>query len=147
MTSGPDPIETEPSLYDRVTGLPSAAMQQEHLRLALKRADRSGSHVALLFLDLDDLHEITETLGRHVGDALLAALAARLRTKLRDTDVIARLEGDEFAIVCEELARPGNVGTLVRRVNEALFDPIEVEGNTIVLRGTIGSAVSEPAMS
>lgn len=130
------------SLYDPLTGLPGRLLQRAHLVHALKRATRTGTQVAVLFLDLDDFHDVNDRLGRELGDQVLIVLAARLQACLRGTDFTARLEGDEFAIVCEDLTDQRDLAMVVRRISDALVAPVHVGGNTVEVRATVGSAIS-----
>jgi diguanylate cyclase (GGDEF)-like protein len=124
-----------------------AALQREHLRLALRRAQRNGKHVGLLFIDVDDAASLDRAWGDGVGDRVLAALGERLRTMFRETDIPARLEGDEWVIVVEDLERPHDIGLLIRRIDRLLEEPFEVDGAEVRLRASIGSAVSPGAGS
>ncbi|MGH2867631.1 MAG: putative bifunctional diguanylate cyclase/phosphodiesterase [Solirubrobacteraceae bacterium] len=89
--------------HDPLTGLPNRALVEQQLDLALARARRSESAVALMFVDLDDFKEVNDRLGHAAGDQLLTGVAARLRGVLRDTDVLARQGGDEFLVVLSDL--------------------------------------------
>jgi diguanylate cyclase (GGDEF)-like protein len=114
----------------------------DHLAAALQRVARSRHHLAVLFVDLDDFKQVNDQLGHEAGDELLVETAARLRQALRGRDVVARLGGDEFVIVCEELSEPGEVETLVRRVEHALAAPLELHGRPWNLSASIGVAVN-----
>ena len=142
MTVSANPLSDDEVLYDGLTGLPGRLLQRAHLVHALKRATRGGTRVAVLFLDLDDFHDINERLGRELGDEVLVVLAARLQACLRDTDMTARLEGDEFAIVCEDLTDQHDLAAVVRRVAGALATPLRVGDSVVQVRASIGSAIS-----
>jgi diguanylate cyclase (GGDEF)-like protein len=129
-------------LYDPLTGLPGRLLQRAHLVHALKRATRTGTQVAVLFLDLDDFRDVNERLGRELGDQVLIVLAARLQACLRGTDMTARLDGDEFAIVCEDLTDSHDLATVTRRLRAALAAPLHVGGVVVEVRATVGSALS-----
>ena len=90
--------------HDPLTGLPNRVLIEQQLDLALARARRSATSVALMFLDLDDFKEVNDRLGHAVGDRLLTGVAARLRGVLRDSDVLARQGGDEFLILLTDLS-------------------------------------------
>jgi diguanylate cyclase (GGDEF)-like protein len=129
-------------LYDPLTGLPGRLLQRAHLVHALKRATRAGTQVAVLFLDLDDFNDINERLGREMGDQVLVVIAARLEACLRGTDMTARLEGDQFVIVCEDLTDPRDLDIVTRRVRDALTAGLRI-GNTVVeVRASLGTALS-----
>lgn len=129
-------------LSDPRTGLPTAGVQRAQLGHALARASRFGTTVALLFIDLDHL-------GVRVGDAVAdkvhTQVAARLKACLRGTDLTAQLEGDEFVIVCEDLAASGDVDIVAARITAALLAPVRVGDVLVDLRATVGTATSAGA--
>lgn len=129
----------DPGLYDPVTSLPTPALQREHLRHALRRAQRAGTRVALLLLDVDNLHQRQPDTGAH--HALVGELAQRLQTTLRNTDVISPID-QGFVIICEDVEEAADIGELIKRINSCLFEPIDVDGSPVVVRATIGSALS-----
>ena len=92
--------------HDALTGLANRHLFQEHLSLALALAQRRANQVAVLFLDLDHFKVVNDSLGHSVGDELLREVANRLKDAVREGDTVARVGGDEFTIVLQELARP-----------------------------------------
>jgi diguanylate cyclase (GGDEF)-like protein len=140
--TGARPPDIEDELYDTLTGLPGPLLQRAHIVHALKRATRTGTQVAVLFLDLDDFHDVNRRLGRELGDQVLVVLAARLQSCLRGTDLTARLEGDQFAIVCEDITDPADLRLVMHRIADALAVPVRVGGTAIEVRASIGSALS-----
>lgn len=99
--------------FDALTGLPNRRMFHEHLRLEMKKTDRSHLPMALIFVDLDYFKEINDTLGHDKGDLLLKEVAARLSNAVRGTDTVARLGGDEFTVIVSELRNAGDVVCVV----------------------------------
>src|SRR5690606_31770607 len=93
------------SQHDALTGLPNRSMFNRTLEEAIDEARNSGSSVHVLFIDVDRFKEINDSLGHHVGDILLAAVAKRLDSHIRKTDFLARLSGDEFGIICRNQGR------------------------------------------
>ncbi len=88
--------------HDGLTGLPNSVLLNDRLDAALARARRSGGRVGVMFLDLDHFKDVNDTLGHRVGDLLLKELARRIRGTLRQSDVLARVSGDEFVVVLED---------------------------------------------
>jgi len=130
--------------HDTLTGLPNRNLFGELLEHALRRAQRSGSAVAVLFLDLDRFKIVNDSRGHDAGDVLLGAVADRLESVLRPGDVVARFGGDEFTVLCEDLERPTAgeqaIGVADRLV-EALREPFTIEGEDLFMGVSIGIAV------
>lgn len=129
-------------LHDGLTALPNKRLLVDRLTQALARSKRAGTYVAVLFLDLDDFKVVNDTLGHAVGDQLLVGVAERLLTCLRDTDTCARVGGDEFVVVCEDLSRASDGAMLAGRIESALAAGVPVGEQTMPVRATIGIAVS-----
>lgn len=129
-------------LHDSLTGLPNRHLLIDRLTQALARAKRAGTHVGVLFLDLDGFKVVNDTLGRAVGDQLLIGVAGRLLTCLRDTDTCARVGGAEFVVLCEELSRPSDGIMLASRIETELAAGVLVDDGTMSVRATVGIAVS-----
>ncbi len=112
--------------HDPLTGLPNRIQVEQQLDLALARARRTAGAVALMFIDLDDFKEVNDRLGHAAGDGLLADVATRLRSVLRDTDLLARQGGDEFIVVLADVSgdptpAAENVGSKMLRALRAPF--------------------------
>ena len=135
---------TRLALQDPLTGLPNRALFLDRLALALRRQEREGRSVAVLFVDLDRFKTVNDTLGHYAGDQLLIAVADRLGRILRPGDTIARLGGDEFAVVCEGLGGPPGAEEIAVRILATLVAPVLVEGQEIMASASIGIVVSEP---
>ena len=119
---------THLALHDELTGLANRVLAMDRLRLAQARAERSGSFVGLLFLDLDGFKAVNDSLGHRAGDALLIDVARRLESVLRPFDTPARLGGDEFVICCEDLGADADEAQsaalrLVERISAVLARP------------------------
>jgi Amt family ammonium transporter len=133
------------ALHDALTGLPNRALFLDRLSLAFTRRSRSrGLNCGVLFLDLDRFKEINDTLGHAVGDALLVAVAERLRGALRPQDTAARLGGDEFAILVENILSVSGMEIVATRVLEAMAREFEVCGHTLHACASIGVAIAGP---
>jgi diguanylate cyclase (GGDEF)-like protein/PAS domain S-box-containing protein len=127
--------------YDALTDLPNRVLFRDKLEQALKRVGR-GDRLAVLYVDLDQFKTINDTLGHPVGDELLKVVATRLRACLRDTDVVARLSGDEFAIIQSAIVEPSDVIDLATRIHKALKEPCEAGGHQLVAEASIGIALA-----
>jgi diguanylate cyclase (GGDEF)-like protein/PAS domain S-box-containing protein len=129
-------------LHDSLTGLPNRLSFVDALGEALNRSAISGSPVGILFLDLDHFKLINDSLGHHAGDALLRAVAPRLRAHLRPGDIVARFGGDEFGILIDRLADEGEATAIADRVADAFAQPFSLDGVDHFVSASIGVAVS-----
>lgn len=129
------------ALQDQLTGLPNRVLFWEHLSLRVKLARRRKTKFAVVFLDVDDFKAINDALGHAAGDRLLKDLAKRLRSALRAGDIAARVGGDEFLILFDEVASTEAVVVVAERLNQALRVPYEVGAERRVVTASIGVAV------
>jgi diguanylate cyclase (GGDEF)-like protein/PAS domain S-box-containing protein len=132
-------------LHDSLTGLPNRLSFVDSLADALKRATVSGSPIGILFLDLDHFKLINDSLGHHVGDALLGLVAPRLSAHLRPGDVVARFGGDEFGILIDRLADEEEAIAIADRVAAAFAQPFALEGVEHFVSASIGIAIAHPS--
>ncbi len=131
--------------HDALTGLPNRALFLDRLDHALDRARRSRRTLAVMFLDLDDFKLVNDTRGHDVGDLLLVALTPRLRAALRPGDTIARFGGDEFVVLCEELADAEDAQLVANRIAEACHGPVMIGDREHAVTVSIGVVVvSDP---
>jgi len=137
--------------YDGLTGLPNRQLFLEHFNQALYAAQRDGSKVALLYLDLDRFKRINDTLGHSAGDILLKEISICLTDNIRSADIVAkaclpckpgvtlsRLGGDEFAILLSRLAEEEQAGRVAQRILDLLSLPIMIAGQEVYISGSIG---------
>jgi diguanylate cyclase (GGDEF)-like protein len=135
----------EAALHDPLTGLPNRVLMLERLEQALRREHRSHHTSAVFFIDLDHFKAVNDTHGHQTGDELLVAVAERLTALLRPGDSLARLAGDEFLILCEDLEDASQVKTLAARFDAALARPFELSSTAVNVTGSIGVAVTDHA--
>lgn len=133
---------THEVLHDGLTGLAHRRLLVDRLTQALARSTRTGMSVAVLFLDLDHFKNVNDTLGHAAGDQLLVGVARRLQECVRDTDTCARVGGDEFVVVCEDLSQPSDGLLVAGRVESALAKGVSVGDQTLPVRASVGIAVS-----
>jgi diguanylate cyclase (GGDEF)-like protein len=130
----------ESALHDALTGLPNRTLLVQRLVHAILRCRRSEKLVAILFADLDRFKAINDTYGHHVGDELLVAVAGRLSELLRPGDTLARLAGDEFVILCEDLDHTSQVEPLATRIDQALGETFVLSGIEVQVSASVGIA-------
>ncbi len=123
---------------DSLTGLPNRPAFLERLNLGFARARRGSSKFALHYLDLDHFKDVNDTLGHPIGDALLRAVAERLQSCVRETDMVARFGGDEFAVLQDDIEDIANVETLAAKIAEKLAAPFTIDGNQVQTTASIG---------
>jgi diguanylate cyclase (GGDEF)-like protein/PAS domain S-box-containing protein len=129
------------ALHDRLTGLPNRVLLRDRIQHALARAGRRGASVALLIADIDRFKVVNESLGHDDGDRLLVAVAERLTDILRPGDTVARMGGDEFALLCEDVAGYDEAVAIASRVLGAFEKPFQVQGADMSLTASVGVAV------
>ena len=127
--------------HDNLTRLANRVVFQERLEQAIALAGRTGRCVAVLCFDLDRFKLVNDTRGHAAGDKLLAEVAARLRLTVRDTDTVARMGGDEFAIIQPFVAQPTNAEQLAARMLDRISQPYEIDGAPTLVGVSIGIAL------
>ncbi|HEY6319068.1 MAG TPA: PAS domain S-box protein, partial [Acidimicrobiia bacterium] len=128
--------------HDALTGLPNREQLLDRLRLIGRNERRGGSDVAVMFLDLDRLKVLNDSVGHDAGDRLLVSMGQRLAQALRPGDLVARFGGDEFVIVCEQLTGPDDAVALAERLLAVAREPFEVEDVEVVVTASIGIAIA-----
>jgi len=124
--------------YDQLTGLPNRLLFKDRLSHALAQANRNESLGALFFLDLDRFKIINDTHGHPVGDKVLQAVSNRLMDCLRNTDTVARLCGDEFTVILEDISDINTAIIVANKVLDSLKQPINIENNELIMSASIG---------
>lgn len=127
--------------YDALTELPNRRMLQDRLDLAIARARRHGGCAAVLFIDLDNFKEINDGWGHDAGDAVLVAVAQRLRLSVRDTDTVARLGGDEFVVLLDGPGTERDAALIAAKLIDCLSPGIPFQGGTLRVAASIGISI------
>ena len=130
----------ESALRDPLTGLPNRRLLVERLEHTLLRGSRSGRSAAVLFADLDRFKLVNDLYGHGVGDELLIAVARRLASVLRPGDTLARLSGDEFVIICDDLPDPPDITPIASRLLDAFERPFRLSGIVVDITASVGVA-------
>jgi diguanylate cyclase (GGDEF)-like protein len=128
------------SLHDPLTGLANRTLLVQRLEHALQRSRRSRRTVGVLFADLDRFKQVNDSFGHQVGDELLVAVAERVRGILRAGDTLARVSGDEFVVLCEELDDAAQGRRVARRIGYALREPFTLSTTELVVTASVGLA-------
>lgn len=127
--------------HDQLTGLPNRALFLDRLQIALARARRHNSRLAVLFLDLNDFKNVNDRYGHSAGDQLLQAVATRLSQNIRDVDTAARLGGDEFVVLLESIEQPEDAGLVAEKLLVSLSAPYTLAEASVHCIPSIGWAV------
>jgi diguanylate cyclase (GGDEF)-like protein len=141
------------SMHDELTGLPNRALLFDRLAHALTSAARRDCSVAVFFIDLDHFKQINDTFGHAAGDTVLREVSSRMASTLRGADTLARLAGDEFVLVCEDLPQrtrgelDDQVAVVAERLRRVVRTPIAVAGVELVVAASIGVALSSGGTS
>lgn len=124
--------------HDALTGLPNRRMFEQRLGQVLELSRRSGRSCALLFVDLDDFKAINDTRGHAVGDLVLQAVARTIVGAVRQVDTVARLAGDEFTVLCENVDSEEAALQIVTKLQHAFEPPLDIDGEPLAVRASIG---------
>jgi diguanylate cyclase (GGDEF)-like protein len=126
--------------FDPLTGLPNRALLADRFSQMILQAGRRGAMLGVLFVDLDDFKLVNDTLGRAGGDELLKEAARRLQSVVRPGDTLARVSGDEFAIVLTDLARQEDAALVAHKLLERLAEPFMLSGQETFVTASVGIA-------
>ena len=133
----------EAALHDPLTGLPNRILMLDRMEHAFRRSRRTGKKSAALFVDLDRLKEVNDVHGHRTGDQLIAAVAERMSQTIRPGDTAARMSGDEFVILCEELDAPADAAAIGARLLLAIGEPFVLSGSVVHVTASIGIAYAD----
>jgi diguanylate cyclase (GGDEF)-like protein/PAS domain S-box-containing protein len=128
------------AVHDPLTGLANRTLLRDRLDHALARSQREGGATGVLFIDLDNFKQVNDAHGHAAGDSVLSELGRRLLATVRPADTVARIGGDEFVVVCEEIDRHTALA-LGRRLQDAIQAPLDIRGSPYALSASIGVAL------
>ena len=145
LSTGLQRIDTERRLaflaqFDPLTGLANRMLLADRFAQLIEGAKRRDAPLGVLFVDLDDFKLVNDRLGHSAGDALLCEVAQRLQAAVRSGDTVARISGDEFAIVLADLARPDDAAVVAQKILERLAQPVALAGEQTFVTASIGIA-------
>lgn len=127
--------------HDELTGLPNRTLMRELTQAAMARADRDGTLVAIMFLDLDRFKHVNDSLGHQVGDQLLKHMAQVLKDALRKVDVVGRLGGDEFLMVFPDLTNTADADGVADKIIDLMSRSVDLQGHELHASASIGIAI------
>jgi diguanylate cyclase (GGDEF)-like protein len=127
--------------HDSLTGLPNRLLLYDRLDQAIKKGLRTKAGFALFFIDLDDFKDVNDTFGHPVGDLVLKEVGEYLSQCVRVSDTVARLAGDEFALILDNVQAISDIETVVKKVSSALNQPIRLLDTTLIITASIGVSV------
>jgi diguanylate cyclase (GGDEF)-like protein len=130
--------------HDALTGLPNRMLLLQRIDHAAERARRSHAPAAVLFIDLDRFKSVNDTYGHDIGDELLRAVAVRLGDVVRPGDTLARVYGDEFLLLCEDLRDQSDVDRVAERIQQSFDPPYVLDGVSISISASVGVAYAGP---
>jgi diguanylate cyclase (GGDEF)-like protein len=129
------------SQHDALTGTPNRALMLDRMENAIAFANRHGTRIGVLFLDLDEFKQINDTLGHAVGDAVVQLVARHLESQVRQSDTVSRHGGDEFLVLLAEIEQPSDAALVAEKIIAALAVPTWVDNHLISLSASIGIAL------
>lgn len=132
---------TDLAMVDTLTKLPNRRAFQQHLESAIKRSSRGKGTIAVAFIDLDNFKPINDVHGHHVGDEVLTIIAKRLNTAVRGCDVVARIGGDEFVAIIEEIKSEKDIVPIAERIVKSVNEAFVINYHQINISASVGIAV------
>jgi len=145
LSAGLQRIDSETRLaylaqFDALTGLPNRALLSDRFSQMIVQARRHAKPLGVLFIDLDDFKLVNDSLGHAGGDALLKEAAQRLQASVRGGDTVARISGDEFAVILADLARPEDAAIVAQKIIDRFAPAMEVRGQEVFVTASLGIA-------
>jgi len=129
------------AMHDALTALPNRTLFSERLKQAVARAERTARRVAVMFIDLDRFKLINDTMGHGVGDQALKVIARRLKEAVRESDTVARLAGDEFTVIIEDIEDIRHVAQIAQALLSTVGHPIDANGKAVFVTPSIGISI------
>ncbi len=126
------------AMFDSLTQLPNRALLKDRLKQAIESAKRSAKVLGVMFIDLDNFKIINDSFGHSIGDEVLKLVAQRLKSSLREEDTIARIGGDEFIVVLQNLSESHDAAKIARKIIEGFKEPFVIDHNTFYITCSIG---------
>jgi diguanylate cyclase (GGDEF)-like protein len=127
--------------YDQLTVLPNRGLLYDRLKTALSTARQQQGRLSLLYIDLDKFKPVNDTLGHSVGDLLLQEVATRLKQCVRESDTVARVGGDEFVVLLQNISSPEQSALVAEKIRSALSLPFTIDGHSLSIAPSIGIAL------
>ena len=127
--------------HDFLTGLPNRILFMDRLNQSIKMGARLNQSIAVLFIDLDNFKEINDSLGHHIGDKILVEVSKRMLSKMRVSDTLSRLGGDEFSIILNNLDSADEISNIIVNGMESFKEPFQIENNTLHVSMSVGIAI------
>lgn len=126
--------------YDDLTGLPNRRLLHDRIKSALARCRRRQSRAAVMFVDIDRFKGVNDSLGHAVGDALLKSIAQRLQQCVREEDTVARLAGDEFVVLIEDVEACEDAQVVADKIRRSMLEAVELDGHLLRTGASVGIA-------
>jgi diguanylate cyclase (GGDEF)-like protein/PAS domain S-box-containing protein len=127
--------------YDMLTKLPNRALLADRMKVAIKRAARQSTRLAILFVDLDRFKPINDSLGHDIGDSLLKAVAERMQASVRSVDTVSRVGGDEFVVLLSEIETSEDAARVAEKLISGLSRPFCIEEHELLLTASVGICI------
>lgn len=127
--------------FDSLTGIANRSMMQDRLKNAVEQARRAQGKVALLYIDLNDFKPVNDRLGHEAGDEVLRVVARRIESLVRQSDTVARVGGDEFVVILNQVDARASVDRVAEKVAHEIAQPMEISGTPVTIGAAIGIAL------
>jgi diguanylate cyclase (GGDEF)-like protein/PAS domain S-box-containing protein len=127
--------------YDSLTGLPNRRFFHDRLQGDIEQARRSRENLALMFIDLDGFKLINDNLGHRAGDQLLQEVAGRIKECVRESDMVARMGGDEFTVILSQLKSSHSTVVVAQKILKRIYEPVMLEGQELFVSSSLGISI------